>query len=247
MNRMIWPSDSVTSFSNGLQAVFEFAAIFCAGDQRGEIQGDDALRLQNFGNVAGNDALREAFDDCRLAHARFADQHGIIFRAAGEDLHHAADFFVAADHGIELAAAREIGEIAGVLFERAVCGFGILRCDAMAAANRRHRLKDRFMGGAVARQKFPRGIVARGGDAEQDVFGRDVFVLQALRFVEGALENFVRGVAEVLFGDAGNFRQALDLFFDFAGEPVGDTPSFSSRGGTTPSPCATSAQSKWSG
>ena len=68
--------------------------------------------LQHFGNVARNDALREAFDDGRLAHAGFADQHGIVLRAAREDLHHAANFFIAANHRIEFAAARELGEIA---------------------------------------------------------------------------------------------------------------------------------------
>ena len=92
---------------HGLQAVFEFAAIFRAGDQRRQIERHDALRLQNFRHVAGDDALREAFDDGRLAHAGLADQHGIVFRAPRENLHHAANFFVAADHRIELAAARQ--------------------------------------------------------------------------------------------------------------------------------------------
>ena len=123
-------------FQHGFQAVFEFAAIFRAGHQRRQIQRHDALRLQHFGHIAGNDALREAFHDGGLADAGLADQHGIIFGAARENLHHAANFFIAADDGIELAAAREIGEVARVLFERAIGGFRILRRDAVAAANR---------------------------------------------------------------------------------------------------------------
>ncbi len=120
MKRMIWPFGFGDFLQQRFQAVFEFAAIFRAGDQGGKIERHDALGLQNFGNVAGDDALREAFDDGRFAHARLADQHGIVLRAARENLHHAANFFVAADHWIELAAARQLGEIARVLFESAV-------------------------------------------------------------------------------------------------------------------------------
>ena len=205
-------------FQNGFETVFEFAAVLRAGHQCGEIESDNALRAQHFGNVTGNDALREALHDGRLAHARLADQNRIIFRAARENLHHAANFFVSANHRIEFASARELGEVAAVLFQRPVGGFRILRCNAMAAANRRHGLKNCLVGDAVARQKFTRGIAFGGGDAEQDVLGRDVFVLQTLRFFEGALQNFVRLGAEVLFRGSGNFRQALDQFLGFPGE-----------------------------
>ena len=54
-------------------------------------------------HVALDDAQGEAFDDRRLADARLADQHGIVLRAAREDLDHAANFLVAADDRIELA------------------------------------------------------------------------------------------------------------------------------------------------
>ena len=56
------------------------------------------------------------------------------------------------------------------------------------------------------------------------MLGRNVFVLQALRFVERALENFVGRRAQILLRDAGNFRQALDLLFDFAGQAASATP-----------------------
>ena len=105
-------------FQNGFEAVFELAAILCAGEHRSEIERDHALVLQDFGNVAGNDALGETFDDGSLADAGFADQHGIIFRAAREHLDDAADFFVASDDGIELAAAGLLGQVAGIAFQR---------------------------------------------------------------------------------------------------------------------------------
>ncbi len=60
---------------HGLQALFEFAAELGAREQRGHVERQHALALQRLGHLAGDDALREAFDDGGLAHAGFADQH----------------------------------------------------------------------------------------------------------------------------------------------------------------------------
>src|SRR5450759_4407 len=97
---------------DGLQAVFEFAAIFRAREHGAQIERHDALVLQGFGHVAGDDALREAFDDGSLPHARLADQHRIILGAPRKHLHHAANFFIAANDGIELAAPRLLVQVA---------------------------------------------------------------------------------------------------------------------------------------
>ena len=74
------------------------------------------------GHVAADDALRQPFDDGRLADAGLADEHRVVLRAARQHLDHAADFFVAADHRIELALAGELGQIAPVAGERLVGG-----------------------------------------------------------------------------------------------------------------------------
>ena len=111
---------------DGFEAVFEFAAILRAGQHRAQVERDHALVLQRFGHVAGDDALGETFDDGGLADAGLADQHGIVLGAARQHLDHAADFFVASDDGIELAAPRLLGQVAGVALQRLVLGFGIL-------------------------------------------------------------------------------------------------------------------------
>ena len=61
------------------------------------------LFFKTFRHVAAHDALREAFDDGRLADARLADQHRIVLGAPREHLDDAADLLVAADDRIELA------------------------------------------------------------------------------------------------------------------------------------------------
>ena len=137
---------------DGFEAVFELAAILRAGEHRSEIERDYALVLQDFRHVAGDDALGEAFDDGRFADAGLADEHGIIFRAAREDLDHAADFFIASDDGIELAAAGLLGEVASVFLQRLELGFGILVGNFLRAADDGERFQDCVVGRAMAQQ-----------------------------------------------------------------------------------------------
>ena len=100
---------------DGLQALFELAAVLRAGDHRGDVQRDQALVAQGLRNVARNDALGEAFDDGRLADAGLTDQNRVVLGAAGQDLHDAANLVVTADNRIELAFARNLREVAPIL------------------------------------------------------------------------------------------------------------------------------------
>ena len=75
---------------DGLQALFEFAAILGASDQRAQVEREDDLVLQALGHVAAHDALREALDDGGLAYAGFADEDGIVLGLAGKNANGAA-------------------------------------------------------------------------------------------------------------------------------------------------------------
>ena len=59
--------------------------------------------LQVLRHVAGDDLLRQALGDRRLADAGLADDHRVVLRAPVQDLHHAPDLVLAADHRVELA------------------------------------------------------------------------------------------------------------------------------------------------
>ena len=136
MNRMMPPSDEVTSLQHGLQPLLEFAAIFGAGDQGAEIEREQLLVGEALRHVAIDDAQRQAFDDRGLADAGLADQHRIVLGPARQHLNGAADFLVAADHRIELAVAGGLREIAGIFLQRVI---GVLgrgasrRCGPCAA------------------------------------------------------------------------------------------------------------------
>src|SRR6185369_3740615 len=107
---------------------------------------DDLLVLQPLGDVLPDDPLRQPLDYGRLADAGLADQHRVVLRPAGEDLDGAADLLVAADHRIELALARELGQVAPVFLERLIRALRILRGDALRSADRRERLEDGVLG-----------------------------------------------------------------------------------------------------
>ena len=58
---------------DGLEALFELAAIFCAGDDQRKIEREDAFVREERRDFAIGDALGEAFDDGGLADAGLAD------------------------------------------------------------------------------------------------------------------------------------------------------------------------------
>ena len=120
---------------DGLEPLFELAAILRAGDERAHVEGHNLLVAKALGNVAADDPLRQSFDDRRLADAGLADQHRIVLRAPREHLDDAADLLVSSDDRIELALARDLGEVPAVALERLVLALGILIGHALRAAN----------------------------------------------------------------------------------------------------------------
>ena len=72
---------------------------------------------KNLGDIAFGNFLGETFDDRGFANARFAEQHGIVFRAAAKNLDDALDFVFAADDRIHLAFASDLGQVATESFE----------------------------------------------------------------------------------------------------------------------------------
>ena len=127
------------------QPLLELATVLSSGDERAHVERDNLLVLEPFGHVLADDALGEPLDDGGLADAGFADEHRVVLGAAGEHLNHAADFVVSPDDRIELALARELGQVASVALERLVGRFRILTRHALRSPDTRHRLQDRVL------------------------------------------------------------------------------------------------------
>ena len=109
---------------NRFQPFLKFAAVFGACNQSAHVECQQLLVLEAFRHVAIDDAQCKAFGNCRLADARFADQHRIVLGPARQHLDGAADFLVAPDDGIELALACCLGQVARIFFQRII---GLLR------------------------------------------------------------------------------------------------------------------------
>jgi len=105
------------------QPVLELATVLGAGDQGAHIQGEQTLALKALGHVAFYQTPGQTFGHGRLAHPGQTDENGIVLGAAAEDLHHAADFLITTDDGVDLARTRGRAKVAGVLVQRGILPF----------------------------------------------------------------------------------------------------------------------------
>ena len=195
---------------HGFDALFELAAVFGAGDHEGEVEGDDAFFPEDFGDVADGDFLGKAFDDGGFADTGFTDEDGIVFGAAAKDLDDAGDFIRATDDGIEFAFLGEFGEVATEGAESGGFAFflgagltaGVFLVAVVAAAFLVFVLVFILAGevGVEFLEDFVAGLVEidvevpedLSGDAftfaeeaQEDVFGADVGVVEGLGFFRG--------------------------------------------------------------
>src|SRR4029453_14184465 len=211
----------VDVLQHGLQAVLELAAVLRAGHQRADVERDQLLTLQPFGHVAGDDPLREALDDRGLADAGLADEDRVVLGAAREHLDDAANLLVAADDRVELAAAREIGEIAGVALERLVLLLGVRIGHALVAADLDQRLVDRLGADAGGRQETGGGAVALLRQGQEEGLGGSIVAAEALPLALRPLDYLSRALAKVLAARAPYLRHALERRVHLAKDRVG--------------------------
>ena len=128
MNRMMSPSAPFTSSSTPFSRSSNSPRYLAPAISAAHVERHQPAVLEAVGHVAIGDAQRQPLGDRGLADAGIADQHRIVLGPPGEDLDGAADLLVAADHRIELAVARRLGEVARELLERVVAVLGALAC-----------------------------------------------------------------------------------------------------------------------
>ena len=101
-----------------LQAIFKLALDAGAGLQQAHVQRVQLHALQRRRHVARGDAQGQTLDHGRLAHAGLAGEDRVVLPAAHQDVDGLADFRIAADHRVQLAVARALGEVGGELVQR---------------------------------------------------------------------------------------------------------------------------------
>ena len=173
---------------HALEPLLELAAVLGAGDHAAEVESQDALAAQALGDVGGDDLLRQALDDRRLAHAGLADEHRVVLRAPAEHLDDALDLLVAADHRVEPVVARQRGQVARVELEHALAGRLLLVVDA-GRAHLAEGAHQRLLGDARVAQDRASAALALEQHAEQQVLGADERVAHLLRALHGDVES----------------------------------------------------------
>ena len=174
-------------FQHRFQPFLELAAIFGAGQERRHVERQHAFPLQGLGHFAVDDALRQALDDRGLAYAGFADQHRVVFGAPLQDLDNTADFVVAPDHRVELARARSLGQVQGVLFQRLAAAFGLGAGYVLRPAQGGDRLLQRLLAAARFLQQAS-GLALVLGQGEHEHLRGDELVAALLRRAIGQVQ-----------------------------------------------------------
>jgi len=193
--------------------------------------------VQQVGHGLAHDLLGQALDDRGLAHAGLAEQHGVVLGAAAEHLHETLDLVGAADHRVELAVACELGQVAPEAVERgglalasaggAGGGLGrlgaglfgrlgrvLLLAVAAGAEQVQHLLAHFLELQAQVQQHLRRHAVLLAQQAEQQVLGADVVVVQVAGFLDRVLDDLLRprGLGQLAHGD--HLGAALDELLD---------------------------------
>ena len=210
---------------HGLDALLELPAVLGACDHECEVEHHDAAVEEILRHVAGNELHGEAFDDGGLAHAGFAEEHGVVLGAPGEYLGQALDFAQTADHGVELVPAGQLGEIApeGVESRGVALGFlGAARGGFLLEVRAEEAVDlvaHVFELEAESGERLCRGAVVLAQQAEEQVLGADVVVAEGAGLFERQLEHAFgsRRVGELLARGHG-VRPPLDLLLDFVAD-----------------------------
>ena len=196
-----------------LEALFELAAVFRAGDDQRDVEGENPLVREEVRHVAVDDLLRQPFDDGGLADAGLADEDGVVLRPAAEHLLHALELVLAPDQRVELVLRRRLGEVAAELGEQR---------RLFHPRQRRlfvEQLDDIFAHGVQAHPFFHqdgrrhRAFLAQ--DAEQQVLGADVVVQQTVGLFSRELQDPLGFRAERDLHRGGHLLPEHSTAFDF--------------------------------
>src|SRR3990167_3122432 len=103
-----------------LKPLFELAAVLGTRNKGAEVERYQVFIAQGIRHVAHGYALCKSLCYGRFAHARLADEYGVVLGAAGKYLDYAAYFLIAANDWVELVLMRHFGERARVLLQSAI-------------------------------------------------------------------------------------------------------------------------------
>ena len=200
-------------------ALLEVAAVFRAGHHAGQVKGNDPLAAQELRHLAGGDFQRKALRDRGFAHARLADQAGIILGAAAEDLDHALDLLLPPDDGIDPALSGKLGQVTAELGQRRRVGGVLFRLAALAggcaaAAERLAQILHQIL---RLHAELGKDLRCRAGallqNADQEMLGADIGMPHPPALQDGSINDIFGAGRKVVGGKHGR-RADADAAFD---------------------------------
>ena len=102
---------------HGLHPLLKLAPELASGHHGAHVQAEDALAHQHFGDISLHDALGQALHHGAFAHAGLADEDGVVFGAADQNLDDPLNLLLPADDGIKLVLLGGAGQVAGILLQ----------------------------------------------------------------------------------------------------------------------------------
>ena len=203
-----------------LHPLLEVAAVLRAGKHGGDVEGHQLPAAERAGDVSRDDALGQPLGDRGLADPRLPDHDRVVLGSPGQDLHHPPDLVVTADHGVQLAAARPLGEIVGVAGQSLVLVLRGLVGDPVGAPDGFERALEPLTRHAVVREDAA-GVALSGGESEEEVLGGDVGVAElAGRGLRGA-ERPVEVARRPRSGSAADRGAPAEFGLQRPGHPLG--------------------------
>ena len=196
---------------DGLDPLLELAAVLGAGDHHRQVEDHDPAVAQQLGHVAVDDHLGQALDDRRLADARLAEEDGVVLGPAREDLDHPLDFILAADDRVELALPGQLGQVAPERVQGRGLGLIAFRRGAFPFAAGVHPVTEQvehllahfFQLQVQVHQDLGGHALLLAQQAEQEVFGPHVVVVQVAGFLDRILDDLLgpRGLGQLAHRD----------------------------------------------
>ena len=104
----------VEFFQQAFEPLLKIAPVLGAGHHGRHVQRQHPLAPQAAGDLVGGDALGQGFGQGAFAHAGLAQQAGVVFLAAAENLDHPLQFPVPAQDRVQPPFLGQPGQVAAV-------------------------------------------------------------------------------------------------------------------------------------
>ena len=88
-------------FENFFETLFEVTAVTATCNKCTKVKCVELLVFQCLRNVARNNFLCKAFNDCCLTNTRFTDENRVVLCTTRKNLHHALEFASTTNDGVE--------------------------------------------------------------------------------------------------------------------------------------------------